>query len=233
LGKTRFVQTVYEIILGMPVSKKFLAYFEERSIYHIYAKSVGNNLLFYDDADKFQYLKKYFIFLGKFVDTYAYNLLDNHVHFITKIKEKQIIIDYLKTLPEISLTDTQFRFLEGKCSINTLIKQQFQRLSVSHTIYINSTYNRKGNLFCRPFKRRLITGEDYLLRAFVYVHANQIHHKLSNTFQDCKWSSYNEILSTHPTDLARDEVIMLFGGKEKYISVHDELALKYLGYDFD
>ncbi|MCP9750577.1 hypothetical protein [Ferruginibacter sp. HRS2-29] len=217
----------------MPISKEFTAIFEENSIFHIYAKSVGNNLLFYEDADKYQYLNKYFIFLQDYVDTYAYNLLDNHVHFIARIKEQHFIIDYLKTVPKEFLTLTQAKFLEGKCSVNTLIKQQFQRLSVSHTQYINSSYNRKGNLFTRPFKRKLIATEDYLKTVFVYVHANQMHHKLATSFEECKWSSYNEIIETYPTRIARDEVLIIFNGLENFILLHEELAQKYLQHDFD
>ncbi len=216
----------------MPVSKEFLAELNEGRIYHVYSKSVGGVLLFEDPIDKFHYLKTYFLFMNNFVDTWGYNLLDNHVHFIVKIKEQDQIIKHLSGIPEEFLTITQKKFLKGKCGLHTLLKQQFQRVSVSHTCYFNRVYNREGHLFNRPFNRRLVKDDNYLINLFVYIHANEVHHKIASTFEDCEWSSYNEIIGSDDTMICRKDVLDLFGGIDRFILTHAELALRYSYFDF-
>lgn len=59
-------------------------------VYHIYNQSMGNELLFTDDNDKFEFLaklKKYVLCVG---DSYSYCLLPNHYHLLVCGKDDAI-----------------------------------------------------------------------------------------------------------------------------------------------
>ena len=85
----------------------------------------------------------------------------------------------------------------------------------------------KGHLFNRPFKRIEVKDNAHLTQLFIYIHANIIKHGLSKDFIYYKWSSYLAILSSQPTHIKREEVLDWFGGKEKFILAHREMAKFY------
>jgi len=217
----------------MPVPKELIAHFEEKNFYHTFCKSVGNVDLFKDSVDKYHFLQWYFLFLGPFVDTYFFNLLDNHVHFAIKIKSEEKIVETLSQYHPELLIPTHQKFLKRKCSLHTLIAKQFQRLFIKYTIYYNKNYLRKGHLFVRPFKRKHVVDSRHFARLMVYIHANEVHHKISKTFENSKWSSYNEILGYKPTKIMRTQILALCGGRQKFILLNKQMALRYSDLDFE
>ena len=88
-------------------------------------------------------------------------------------------------------------------------------------------YDRKGNLFNKPFKRIAIETDDYFTQAIIYLHANSLKHKLVSDFTTYKWSSWQTLLSDKPTLLLREELFDWFGGKANYIKTHRELTSFY------
>ena len=71
----------------------------------------------------------------------------------------------------------------------------------------------------KPFKRKKIEDENYLVTVMSYIHLNPIKHNLKDDYSDYKWSSYNDILWGHNL-IKWKEVIKLFGSKEEYINHH-------------
>ncbi len=138
--------------------------------------------------------------------------MKNHFHLVLKIKSKTEI--------------------EALCSIEK-IHQPFSNLFNAYTKSINKKYNREGSLFKVRFKRERIETEDYLRNVIVYTHLNPVKHKFQENYVDYKHSSYKTMLSEKPTQLLREEVLELFGGKENYIFHHKEIFLKGNYEDFE
>jgi putative transposase len=55
--------------------------------------------------------------------------------------------------------------------------------------YFNNKYERKGPVFCKPFRVSLCLGERYLLIVSLYIHLNPIKSHLVSNFLDYRWSS--------------------------------------------
>lgn len=55
--------------------------------YHIYNRAVGSDVLFKSDDNYLYFLKKYGEYLGKYVETYAYCLLNNHFHLLIRVND--------------------------------------------------------------------------------------------------------------------------------------------------
>ena len=82
-------------------------------------------------------------------------------------------------------------------------------------------YSRHGNLFERPFKRKLISDKEYFKTMVVYIHNNPVHHGFTQYAMDYPWSSYFTCISIKPTHLQRDAVIGWFDNEANFKTAHD------------
>lgn len=215
------------LFLYMPVPETLVAQFEEDAFYHVLCKSIGGQLLFLHNEDRAFFQFRYNELLNTFVDVYAYNLLNNHVHLLIKTRSAASVALFLNGIPQIRQTLTQRRFISGECTFHELIEQQFSRLFISYTLMFNKAYNRKGHLFNRPFRRIAINDDAHLTQLFVYIHANSMHHGFMQDFEKYEWSSFKDIISLSPTMLRRALVLEWFGGTENFKRIHKELAEYY------
>jgi REP element-mobilizing transposase RayT len=161
-------------------------------IYHIYNRGNGNENIFYKHENYIYFLNQYYKFIGNLVDTFAFCLLPNHFHLLVRIK-----ID----APEI-------------------LSKAFRNFFISYSMSINKQQGRKGSLFQRGFKRKLIDDEKYFYAAIYYIHSNPVHHKMIQKLNNYKYSSYNILISEKNTRLQREEIFDWFNGKENFIEYH-------------
>jgi putative transposase len=215
----------------MPISKKYLADFEEENIYHIYNKTNNKELLFLTDENRLYFLKKYYSILSPFIDTYCWCILPNHFHFLIKVKNENTIKENLNKKPKENLTITEKSYLQNSITLGNLIEQSFKRFFQSYAQAFNKENTRSGNLFYKPFKRILIDSDEYFTQTVIYIHANAQKHGIVKDFTNYKWSSWKSILSSKKTNLLRDEIIAWFGDKEKFMKIHLNNAQYYYDYD--
>ena len=184
---------------------------ENGCYYHIYNRGIDSTDLFKQEKNYGYFLAKYALYLGDYVDTYAYCLLKNHFHLLVRVKEEDRIHP---------LIDKQKFQREGLHSMEHLISKQFAKLFSSYTQSFNKVYGRTGSLFDTPFKRKRIDSDYYLTRAITYLHQNPQKHGFVKDFREYPHSSYRSFLANKPTKLARKEVIDWFGNEEMYIKNH-------------
>lgn len=215
----------------MPIPEKYLADFEELGIYHIYNRTNNNDRLFYTDENRVFFLKQYKKYLSPFLDTYCWCLLPNHFHFLVRIKPIKSIQNsiLIKDLNDRSLIEK--RFIDGQSNISELIEHAFRRFFQSYSLAFNKAFNRKGNLFYKPFKRIEVKKESHFTQYIVYIHANPLKHGLIKNFDQYQWSSWSTYLSDAPTNLLRKEVIDWFGNKEQFVKAHVDLIQYYYNID--
>ena len=213
----------------MPVNDKYLANFEHGNIYHIYNKTNNKELLFRSDENYLYFLNRFSKYISPFADTYAWNLLPNHFHFMIRIKKIDNVIDYIIDVPLSKQTKSEKQFLTDN-DINTLMEMEFKRFFTSYAMSFNRMYNRSGNLFYRTFKRVEVNGDGQFIKTLIYIHANAQKHKLIDQFEKHKWTSYHTIISEKPTKLLRDEIINWFGNKENFIKAQHDLTEYYYGF---
>jgi len=169
--------------------------FQQGKFYHVYNRAVGKDNIFYTDANYIYFLGLYKRHLSPIVETYCYCLIPNHFHFLIRVEDE--------------LEDAE-----------NVVSEAFRKMAISYAQAINLQENRKGSLFMRPFKRKLIHEDSYLTRIIIYIHQNPYRHRLMKDFSDYRWSSHRSILSEAPTLLKRQDVIDWFGGEEAFIEAH-------------
>lgn len=181
--------------------------FIRNQYYHIYYKAVTNNLLFYSDENYRYFLNRYKHFLKDVINTYTFCLLPNHFHFLI-----MPIID-----------DT------------SMVSKQFQKLFLSYSMALNKQRNRKGNLFQKNFKRKIISGKENLKNLVYYIHMNPSHHMINIDYKKYPYSSYRIIVCQKPTNLKREDVLNWFGILTHFINKH-EVTINEVGkklYEFE
>ncbi len=167
--------------------------------YHIYNRGIGNDKIFFKDENYFYFLKKYDKYLSEFVETYSYCLIPNHFHLLVKVRES-ILFKEEHSIPDVS--------------------EEFRKFFISYSMSINKQEQRMGSLFIKNFKRKLLSGDNYIRSTILYIHSNPVHHRICNKIEDYKWSSYQGILSDKPSKLPRQKIFDWFGGKQEFINFH-------------
>ncbi len=145
--------------------------FVEGEFYHIYNRGVERRPIFQkpDDWKRFQQLlylcnsKKPIVFKtiqgapleyerGETIaDVFFYALMPNHFHIA--LGEK----------------------------IDGGITKFLSKVLTAFSMYFNTTYERSGPLFCRPFRTRHVNSDEYFRWLFSYIHLNPL------TLFDSKW----------------------------------------------
>ena len=173
--------------------------------YHIYNCGINGCNFFRENRNYEYFLNLYDKHVSPVADTYAWVLMPNHFHLLVRIKN---VVEQIS--PDRVLNP-----------VRALVpSKQFSNLFNSYAQAFNKMYARHGNLFERPFKRKLIDDIGYFKHLVVYIHNNPVHHKFTEQAMDYPWSSYLTCVSIKPTHLQRDAVIGWFDHKADFITAH-------------
>ncbi len=112
-----------------------------------------------------------------------------------------------------------------------IVSNQIRTFFISYSKAINKQEERAGNLFHKPFKRKLVDDKGYMDWLVWYLHRNPLHHKIATDFKNYPYSSYKGILSDKPTLLKRQLVLAAFGGREEMEQFHEQAAVNWENLD--
>ena len=164
---------------------------ERDHLYHIYNRGINSGNIFLSDENKIYFLKLFSKYLIEKVEVYAFCLMDNHFHILIKITDEE-----------------------------KNVTQAFSNLFNAYAKAFNKQNNRTGSLFEKHFKRIKIQNEDYLRSLIQYIHLNPKHH-LGIDYKSFKFSSFQSIISSKETKLARNKVVSYFDDIDNFIYCHD------------
>lgn len=123
-----------------------------------------------------------------------------------------------KTLENLSSEERQLR-------LSYLLSKQFSNFFSSYSQSFNKVYQRRGSLFLKNFKRKLIDSEAYLFQLIIYIHTNPVKHGFTSNLSDWEWSSYATFAHNYPL-LIND----LFGNESNYHKTHLERLGNFKAY---
>ena len=181
---------------------------EPDCFYQIYNRGVNGVNIFKTERNHLFFLNKIKENLLTVCDIYAYCLMPNHFHLLVRIKSDNDLQNLLKV--------KNLDKVEGLHSPQHIFSKQFSIIFNSYAQAFNKENTRHGALIESPFKRKLISSEDYLRQCIIYIHQNPN----SEDFENFPYSSYKTILSNSNTSLKRSEVIELFEDKENFVFCH-------------
>ena len=149
--------------------KNYVADFYDEGIFPVYNRTNNKELLFKSDENRSYFLKQYHKYLHPFVDTFCWNLLPNHFHFLVRIKTTDVIKKHLQTLPVLQLKPIERKYINDSATTELLMELEWKRFFNSYAMAFNKQNKRKGNLFQRPFKRVEVMKESHFTQAIVYT----------------------------------------------------------------
>ena len=181
----------------------------EGAHYHIFGRGTNRENIFLEERNYTHFMRLYEQHVAPVADTFAYCLLRNHFHFLVRIK----------TIEEIQTLKVSLRPLG---SVTTSPSRRLSNFLNAYAKAINAGYDRTGSLFQHPFGRVPVTTDKQFWAVVAYIHQNPQLHGLVEDFRDWKWSSYGVILTEAPTQISREAVLGLFGGRQAYLELHNQ-----------
>ncbi|MCC6298388.1 MAG: hypothetical protein IT314_03765 [Anaerolineales bacterium] len=181
------------------------------TFFHIYNRGNNRENIFTEKRNYYYFMELWWKHISPIAETWAMGLLGNHFHASIYIKNREDLH------PDLS----GFENLTG-----LKIKEPSQYFSNFFNAYsrgLNIANQRTGALFERPFKRIPIDSEAYLMRLIVYIHQNPQKHQFVTDFRDWDFTSYHDMISNAPTRFQREKVLKLFGSREDFIRIHQEI----------
>ncbi|HMP98861.1 MAG TPA: hypothetical protein PKC24_03705 [Cyclobacteriaceae bacterium] len=189
--------------------------------YHIYTHANGSENLFREDQNYFYFLNLYQKYILPVAETLSWCLMPNHLHALVQVKSEEELAKFFKNKLDQDLTG--FENLSG------LVVRQFSHLFNAYAKAYNKLYQRRGSLFIRAYKRKEISSDHYLSNVIHYIHHNPVHHGFVKHPADWPWSSYQNILNSADSFIARQQIIQWFGSVEAYQQFHEQnLSGKHL-----
>ncbi len=169
--------------------------------YHIYNHANGRDNLFYEEVNYERFLASLQSFILPFADIHAYCLMPNHFHLLVQIHSEEKLAEAL--MEKLTLMDLINYDFKHKDRLKThilkpelVVPKRFADLFNGYAQYLNKHQERKGNLFMRGFKAKLIEDNDYLKRLLRYIHRNPINHRFASSLVEWPWTSYQDYLSS-------------------------------------
>lgn len=187
--------------------------------YHIYNHANGDDNLFRAERNYSYFLEKYHLHIDPVADTIAWCLMPNHFHLLVRIKDAE---DLIQTFPKFRTLE---KLKEAPAALPHLLSKKFANFFSSYTQSFNKVYERRGSLFLKNFKRKLVESESYLIQLILYIHLNPVKHGFTGNTEKWQWHSKNEFWKTNPV-LAES----LFKNKDTYELLHSTRQTEFADY---
>lgn len=203
---------------------------EEKHFYHIYNRSIGNEMMFNDIAFANDFLERWEKLITPYTNTLAFCIMSNHFHFIVQIKPFD---DKIKAIIALENTSAANDFLDGNSSPNDFLVTQFSRLFNGFSTFYNNKKNRSGGLFQKKFKRIRLNSVEKVLEKICYVHHNPIHHGAASYYDAWNSSSFMSYFNDNTIPIKQDVTFLLLRRLGAIEPLSDDISPHVTGiYDY-
>ena len=135
--------------------------------YHIYNRGLNHQAIFQTRRHYIFFLKKTKQYSQQYnITLIAWCLMPNHYHFLIRNEEN----------------GNPTRFLQALCN--------------SYVQAYNKEISRKGQLFERGGKAKLVDSDEYIMLVTRYIHLNPVKANLAQSPEDWEFSNYQEWVGT-------------------------------------
>ncbi len=180
---------------GLRLPRKKRGWFPGAKL-HITSRGIRRTTLFYDDEDRFEYLRVLQeIKQIKPFELHTYCLMTNHIHLQIQPLEHQ----------------------PGRI---------LQQLHVKYAKYFNHKYHLTGHVFEGRYGSELLTTVEYELEVNQYIHLNPVRANMVQDLHDYKWSSYFDYVYPTDSMLVSTDRILTFFPESKHENYKRFLQVK-------
>jgi len=158
----------------------------DNGIYHVMVRGNNRNEIFHDEED-FKYFKVRMSYIKNEynLDIYHYVLMDNHVHIIMQVPERDDLSKAIKAL------------------------------NLGYSQYYRKKYGGIGHFFQDRFKSYVIQKGKYLLECGRYIEMNPVAAGMVKRPLDYNWSSYGKYMGKKDDLVSYDPEYLSLGKTDK------------------
>jgi REP-associated tyrosine transposase len=196
------------------------------NFYHIYNRGNNHENIFLQERNYAYFLELWWKHTRPIAETWAYCLLRNHFHAVVYIKNREDLTGLkVKSVNRGAPVDKGANpaVIRGDLSGLKDLSKYFSNFFNAYARGFNIATQRTGALFERPFKRIPVDSTAYLMQLIVYVHQNPQKHRFTEDFREWKHSSYHLLTSDISSRLQRERIMQLFGSREDFVRIHQEI----------
>lgn len=172
--------------------------FIENQIYHVYNRCNGYEHIFRNFGNYDHFLKKYYEYLNPYWETLTYCLMPSHYHLMIRVRNQ---------VPE-------------KTPVSDICIKAYADFCNSYVQGFNKQHSRKGSLFMRNFKRKVVPDDRYARNLICYIHNNPVDEGYVRTAQEWHHSSFHELFQMNGEEARNNQIIQRFGSKENFLHAH-------------
>lgn len=196
-------------------------------IYHVYNHAIAFEDLFKDEFCYSIFLNRLTIHITPYADILAFCLMPNHFHLVVKIRSEDEVKAAAGFLYNPVNRSDRLEFVKGKMqqldkNPSLFFSRRFSDCFNSYSKTINKIYNRKGSLFIKNFKRKIVDSDSYLTHLIYYVHVNPVRHELRKNINQWQWCSYKSYFKDDFSFVETSHIIDHFGGLEMFLEHHNK-----------
>lgn len=187
-------------------------------IYHVYNRGVDRRNIFQEKKDYERFLN----------GLSAFNTSSSRTNALEKMRSLQRLQpvpgDRLVNILAFCLMPNHFHLLLEQC-VDDGMSKFLHKLTMSHALYFNLHYERKGALFEPKFRAKHIDDEAYYSQISKYIHLNPLdlfrnsdHKKACVSLLDYPWSSLSIYIGKKQTNFLDSRIIDDFKSPDDYLS---------------
>ena len=167
--------------------------FQEGFYFHLFNRgNTEKDILFRHHENYLYFLKKYREYLDEYFDTICYCLLPNHFHFLVKVKDANL----------------QNFTNRGDLDYSHKIIQQISNFLNCYAKSYNKKFNRRGSLFQKRTKSKIVDSVVYFQRLVRYIHRNPIKHNYVDMLESWEYSSYLDYIGFRNGTLPKKKFVL-------------------------
>jgi len=167
----------------------------EGAFYHVLSRGIEQRDIFYDNADRQNFLNILGSMSERFnIDIYAYVLMTNHYHLLVKTNKANL-------------------------------SRSLQWLGTTYTGRFNRRHDRRGHLFQGRFRSIIVENDAYLIQLSFYIHRNPVRAGLVERLANYRWSSYPAYTygSAQPNWLNTEFLLSQFNVQDKHRAYREKV----------
>ena len=167
----------------------------EGAFYHVLSRGIEQRDIFYDNADRQNFLNILGSMSERFnIDIYAYVLMTNHYHLLVKTNKANL-------------------------------SRSLQWLGTTYTGRFNRRHDRRGHLFQGRFRSIIVENDAYLIQLSFYIHRNPVRAGLVERLANYRWSSYPAYAygSAQPNWLNTEFLLSQFNVQDKHRAYREKV----------
>jgi putative transposase len=186
---------------------RFIQPLEPGKTFYLHNRSCGNINCFTEEANYNYFLLLAARYLSPVGATTAYCFLPDEYHILLKFFDD-------KRLTEIFPNEVE------KYGSSLFLSNHFGQFILAYTNAFNKVYKRRGALFLKPFRRKIIEEETNIVTLAREIHLLPVEKKLCVEPAAYKFSSYLFIKNQIPSLVGNNDLINCFGTVEGFEKFH-------------